>query len=201
MKTLSKISSSYARNNFGPIFRNTVVSLKPGQCVELGVLNGYSTVWMGLGLKHNAQFRYHEGHLDAYDIWEDYPYNHGSKGEVGKVLAEQGVDQYISLHHKDANEVHLLYEKDSIDLLHIDLSNTGDTFNSMVEKWHPLLRMMGVLMFEGGSVERDSIPWMVEAKASSIKKAIESNVIINSFYQYGTYDKFPSMSVFIKKGD
>ncbi len=201
MKTLSEIKSSYVKNNFGPIFRNTVISLRPAVCVELGVLNGYSTAWMGLGLKHNHRFHHHEGHLDAYDLWGDYPYNHGDKEEVEKLLAEYEINQYVSLHHKDATEVHPLYEDMSIDLLHIDISNTGDIFDFMVEKWHPKLRMMGVLLFEGGSTERDSIKWMVDAKALPIKYAIEKNVIINSFYQYGTYNKFPSMSVFIKKGD
>lgn len=196
-----KTISSYSENNFGPIFKNTVIAFKPRTCVELGVLNGYSSMWIGLGLQHNAKLHSLTGHLYSYDLWDDYPYNHGNKEDVEELLKKCGVDKYVSLFHKDAKEVHLLYTEKQVDILHVDISNTGDIFNFIVEKWHPLLTMSGVLLFEGGSMERDSISWMMETNSFPIKKAIEANPIINSFYQYGTYDKFPSLTVLIKKGE
>ncbi len=196
-----KVKSSYAENNFGPIFKNTVISFTPRTCVEIGVLHGYSSLWMGLGLKHNAEFQNHVGHLDSYDLWGDYKFNRGNQEEVQDLFARRGIDKYVSLFHKHANEVPTLYAREQVDLLHVDISNTGDIFNLIVEHWHPILTMGGILLFEGGSMERDLIPWMVETESASIRQAIESNTIINSFYQYGTYDKFPSLSVFIKKGD
>lgn len=198
---MEKVESSYAENNFGPIFRNTVISFIPHTCVELGVLHGFSSLWMGYGFKHNELYRNHIGHLNSYDLWEDYPYNHGNKEEVEKLLKDQEVDKYVTLFHKDAKEVHLLYGEKSVDILHVDISNTGEIFDFMVEKWHPILTMSGIILFEGGSVERDNISWMVDNKCLSIKEAIESNEIINSFYQYGTYNKFPSLTVLIKKGE
>ncbi len=193
--------SSYSENNYGPIFRNIVISFKPLVCVELGVLDGYSSLWIGSGLVHNALVHQFTGHLWSYDLWEDYPCKHGNMIEVQKELIEKGVGEYVSLLKGDANEVHLLQEAKSIDILHIDISNTGDIFNTMVKLWHSKLRMNGLLLFEGGSVKRDQIGWMKDSGSTSIKEAIETNKIINDFYQYETYDKFPSLSVFIKKGE
>lgn len=193
--------SSYLQNNYGPIFRNTVVSFKPHSCVELGVLDGYSAFWTALGLERNHIFHSHRGHLCCYDLWEDYPHNHGNEEKVKDILNSKGLLKYVSLKKADAFKVHEDYEKKSICQLHADLSNTGDIFNFMIDKWHPILRMSGLILFEGGSEERDNIEWMKKYNKSSIKKAIETNVIVNRFYQYGTYYNFPSLTVLIKKGE
>ena len=64
-----------------------------------------------------------------------------------------------------------------------------------------ILKINGVFLFEGGSEERDYEMWMLNYKFPSIKKAIESNEIVESFYQYEMYTKFPSLTVFTKKGE
>ena len=196
---METVKSSYAENNFGVVFQALVMQKTPITCVELGVLNGYSSLHIGLALKYNYDGV--EGHLHSYDLWEDYLYNHGNKDSVQDLLERNEISDYVSLYHADAMKVHELYEEKRVDLLHVDISNTGDTFNFMIEKWHPILKVNGLFLFEGGSKERDYTEWMIDYKFPSIKKAIESNKIVDSFYQYETYTKFPSLTVFTKKGE
>ena len=198
---MEEVKSSYAENNFGVVFKALVTQKMPITCVELGVLNGYSSLYIGLALKYNYKEHAIKGHLHSYDQWEDYPYNHGNKDSVQGLLERNEIDDYVSLYYADAMKVHELYKEKKVDLLHVDISNHGDTFNFMIEKWHPILKVNGLFLFEGGSEERDYIEWMIKYKFPSIKKAIESNEIVDSFYQYETYTKFPSLTVFTKKGE
>lgn len=195
------LKSSYKENNFGPVFRNTIITFIPHVVVELGVLNGYSTAWIAMGLDFNYLIRNHRGHLHAYDLWDDYAFSHGNKEKVEILLTEMNLMGYVSLCKSDAFEVYKTYGNRSVDILHVDLSNTGDIFDKIVKQWHPLLSMSGILLFEGGSEERDQVDWMIKYQKSSIRKAIAENKIINKFYQYGTYNKFPSLTVLIKKGE
>ncbi|KKM00082.1 hypothetical protein LCGC14_1398250 [marine sediment metagenome] len=196
---METVESSYAENNFGVVFETLVMQKMPITCVELGVLYGYSSLHIGLALKYNYDGV--EGHLHSYDLWEDYPYNHGNKDSVQGLLERNEIDGYVSLYHADAMKVHELYGEKQVDLLHVDISNHGDIFNFMMERWHPILKVNGVFLFEGGSEERDYKIWMLNYKYPSIKKAIETNEIVKSFYQYETYTKFPSLTVFTKKGE
>ncbi len=198
---MEEVKSSYAENNFGAMFKALVMQKMPITCVELGVLYGYSSLHIGLALKYNYKEHAIKGHLYSYDLWEDYPYNHGNKDDVQDLLKRKGIDNYVSLYHTDAMKVHELYIEKKVDLLHVDISNTGDTFNFIIKHWHSLMSMGGIIIFEGGSEERDNVLWMIDNKCLSIKKAIESNETVNSFYQYKTYNKFPSLSVFTKKGE
>ena len=198
---MEEVKSSYAKNNFGVVFKTLVMQKMPITCVELGVLYGYSSLHIGLALKYNYKEHAVKGHLYSYDLWEDYSYNHGNKDDVQDLFKRKGIDDYVSLYHVDAMKVHELYEEKQVDLLHVDISNTGDTFNFIMKHWHSLMSMGGIILFEGGSKERDYIEWMINYKFPSIKKAIESNKIVKSFYQYETYTKFPSLTVFTKKGE
>ena len=198
---MEEVKSSYSENNFGVMFKALVTQKIPITCVELGVLHGYSSLYIGLALKYNYKEHAIKGHLYSYDLWEDYSYNHGNKESVQNLLKRNEIDDYVSLHYADAMKVHELYGEKQVDLLHVDISNTGDTFNFIIKYWHSLISMGGIILFEGGSEERDYIEWMINYEFPSIKKAIESNEIINSFYKYKTYNKFPSLSVFTKKGE
>lgn len=195
------IKSSYAKNNFGPIFKNTIISFKPHVCVELGVLNGYSTFWTAFGLKHNHLIHFHRGHLHCYDLWEDYAFSHGDKKEVENLLEKNKVSEYVTLNHGNAFDIHSKWGNKSLGFLHVDISNDGETVKQIMENWHPKLSMGGLILFEGGSEERDKIEWMKKYNKKSIRKEINENKIINLFYQYGTYNKFPSLTIMVKKGE
>jgi hypothetical protein len=68
-----------------------------------------------------------------------------------------------------------------------------------MEIWHPKIGARGHIFIEGGSEERDNIEWMTKYGMPPIRKEINENPIINRYYQYGTYLKFPSVTVLFRK--
>jgi hypothetical protein len=120
--------------------------------------------------------------------------------EVQKLLVEARLSEFVTLYKKDAYEVYKDYEQESVCMLHVDISNDGDVLNKIMEQWHTKLSMGGMLLFEGGSAERDEIEWMKKYQKKPIKPVIESHEILNKWYIYATYNAFPSLSVFIRKG-
>jgi hypothetical protein len=197
--TLGIIRSSYIQNNYAPIFENTTKTFQPHKVVELGVLDGYSTIAIARGLRKAEEIHQHVSQFKAYDLWEDYQYKHGDMEEVQGRIDSEGLTNYVSLHRSDAFEVAEEYSDESVCLLHVDISNDGIVFNRIVEQWHKKLTMGGMLLFEGGSEERDNVDWMKKYDKKPIKPEIESNVVINDNYIYATYLAFPSLSVFIRK--
>lgn len=190
--------SSYIKNNYGPIFERTVEIFLPHQCVELGVLDGYSTLHIAKGIRNAKELSAHPVCFNAYDLWENYPYKHGTIEEVRKELFLNGLSEFVALHKRDAFTVHEDYDDHSVCFLHVDLSNDGEVLRKIVERWDDKLSFGGLMLFEGGSEERDEISWMKKYQKKSIKFEIESNPILNKKYIYATYNIFPSLSVFLK---
>lgn len=177
---------------------------QPANFVELGVLDGYSTLHIAKGIKWLHKHRGYMGKLDAYDLFEDYAYKHGQMGEVSDLLEENGVKEYVNLFKGDAYQAWANYPDPSpdvkgIEFLHIDISNTGKVIDEIMHLWHPKIAGRGLVLIEGGSEERDNVEWMQKYKGSSIKHEIETNPLINKYYQYGTYFKYPSITVLLKK--
>ena len=197
--------SSYIANNFGELLKQYVIAWQPSSFVELGVLDGYSTLSIAEGIKWLHQHRGYQGRLDAYDLFEDYQFKHGQKNEVEFLLNEYGVSEYVNLQKGDAYEVYKNYPDmvlDSvrgIEFLHIDISNTGETLRKIIDLWHPKIGQRGIILIEGGSQERDEVEWMKTYNMPSIKEELSTNPIINKYYQYGTYYNFPSITFLLRK--
>ena len=69
------------------------------------------------------------------------------------------------------------------DLLHLDISNDGDIISKMYDKYPN-----SKVIFEGGSIERDNIDWMVRYKKTKI-------TLIQTSCKYKIInDAFPSLS-------
>jgi len=185
--------TSYEQNNYGEVLFNTVQTFLPLCAVELGVLDGYSTFHIARGLKGSP------GHLDAYDLFDEYAYKHGNQAEVQKYLQSCKVEDYVTLKQGDAFEVHDNYQNGSVGFLHIDISNTGEIMNRLIDLWHPKIDVGGLICIEGGTVERDNVEWMREYHKGAIKTEIESNMIIKSSYVYATYLPFPGLTVCLRK--
>lgn len=191
--------SSYIKNNFGEVIREYILGWRPVSLVELGVLDGYSTMWIAEGLKIAGPLYGINSKLDAYDLFDDYQYKHGNKEEVQQMLNEKGLAEYVNLLQGDAYKVWDRYADKSIEFLHIDISNTGEVVRKIIELWHPKIHDKGLVLIEGGSSERDQVDWMIEHNMPSIKKEIETNDTINAYYIYGTYFRFPSLTVMVRK--
>jgi len=189
-----EIRSSYLHNNFGQVFLQTILAFPPYSIVEVGVLDGYSLLHMAIAIEKLGS----NVVIDAYDLWEDYEYNHGNMDDVKKLLSLRNVSHLVNLHKENAYKVHKKYENNMVDFLHFDISNDGDVFDFVMEKWTPKMRHCGLIFFEGGSEERDNVDWMVKYNKKPIRPAINSNKIANENYIYGTFSKFPSLTVMKK---
>jgi hypothetical protein len=193
------VYSSYTTNNYADIFRAIVSAYLPKVCVELGVLEGYSTVAIAEGLKANHEKGEREGHLYAYDLFEKYPYRHSTQEIVQGNIDRELLTEYVTLEEADAFEVADIYEDHSVNFLHVDLSNTGAIVRRVMSDWDKKMVMGGVICFEGGTEERDNIEWMKQYDAPPIKQELETNKIIEEKYVFGTYHRFPGMTCLLKK--
>lgn len=190
--------SSYEQNNFGEIFFSTVVTHKPIVCVELGILYGYSTCYLAEALKYNKKEFGLEGHLDAYDLFDDYAYKHGDKKEVEQLVKNKGLAEFVTILKGDAYGVHKKYSDNSVHLLHVDINNTAKTIKKIMELWDVKITQKSIILFEGGSEERDHVDWMIKYNKPPIKPEIEKNQIINANYTHKTHQKFPSLTILEK---
>jgi len=191
--------SSYIENGYDEVLKSYVLNWRPTTLVELGVLDGFSTLAIAEAVKEMNFLYQMTSKLDAYDLFEDYSFKHGSKEEVEKLATEKGLNDYVNVLKGDAYKVHELYPDDSVQFLHVDISNDGDVLRNILTIWEPKLIQRAIVLFEGGSDERDNIEWMVKYNKPSIKKEMETNKFINDNYIYGTYWAYPSLTVFLKR--
>jgi predicted O-methyltransferase YrrM len=186
--------SSYIKNDYGSLFSAIVRLREPSHLVELGVLNGYSTLHIAKALKENHKATGIKSVLAAYDLWEGYLFKRGDIEEVSNMLKEEGVVEYVLLLKGDAFEVYDNLPNGYVDFLHVDISNDGDKLRRIMELWNPKIAPKGTILLEGGSEERDKVDWMLKYNKAPIKPELESNEIIQNEYRYITYTKFPSVT-------
>ena len=191
--------SSYIENNYGEVLKAYILNWRPTTWVELGILDGYSTIAIAEAVKEMNFLYGMQSKLQAYDLFDDYEFKHGSKEEVKKLIADKSLTDCVDIIKGDAYKVHTDFSDDSVQFLHVDISNTGETLRTILENWAPKLIQRGLVLFEGGSVERDNNEWMTKYNKPSIKKEMETNKFINDNYIYGTYYPYPSLTVFLKR--
>jgi len=168
-----RIPSSYRKNNLGTTLYETVLSLKPLKIVEFGCLNGYSTVCMAMALKELG-----EGILTVYDLYEEYPYKHASRSEVWKNIEKYGLQDYVRLEKGDFYQ--WIRHPEPFDLLHVDISNDGDIIELLDRGLRH--RKGGVVLFEGGTKERDEVDWMIKYGKKAINSCPVNYKIINTAF-------------------
>ena len=191
--------SSYAQHNYADVFMAIVSASQPIACVELGVLEGYSTIAIASGLKKNFEKGGGLGHLHSHDLFESYEFRNSPKERTQKNIDDAGLGEFVTLYQANAFQVCDDYQDGSVHLLHIDISNTGDIVRTMMERWDKKMVQGGIILFEGGTEERDNVEWMLKYKKTPIKPEIENNEIIKEKYVFGTYMKFPGLTHLLKK--
>lgn len=175
------IESSYRENDLGRTFYDLVLEKKPKKIVEWGVLYGYSTVAMAMALDDLG-----EGHITGYDLFEDYAFKHSTKEQTQANIDRYGVSGFVTLMQGDFDS--WIKDPEPFDLLHVDISNKGDTIARLYEAVKDRVAEGATVIFEGGaSGDRDEIPWM---KKYDFPKITESGV------PYRVLDpRFPSVSI------
>jgi predicted O-methyltransferase YrrM len=149
------IDSSYRENDLGRFIYNSVIRLKPKKVVEFGTLNGYSAVAIAMGLRDNGF-----GKLYAYDLWEKYPYKSAQQEKCRENIERYSLENLVVLGQVDFKE--WLKNPEDFDLLHIDISNTGDVIKTAVNALRHKISEGSTIIFEGGSSSRDNVEWMVK---------------------------------------
>jgi predicted O-methyltransferase YrrM len=175
------IESSFQKNNLGQTLYDFVLEKKPKKIVEWGTLYGYSTVAMAMALDELG-----EGHITAYDLFEDYPYKHSTMERTQSNIDRYGVSKYITLKHGNFDD--WIKDPEPFDLLHVDISNHGDTITRLYAGVKDRVAAGATVLFEGGAPgERDEIPWMIKY---NFPKITDSGV------PYRVIDaRFPSISI------
>jgi hypothetical protein len=131
-------------NAIGKVLYDAVLEQSAKEIVDVGILHGYSTVCLAMAAKQTG------GKVYAYDLFEDYQYNSPNKEQTRQNFIRYGVEDIIVMKKLSLDD--WLKTKQQFDILHIDVSNTGETIQKVYEhfKGSP-----GRVFFEGGSASRD----------------------------------------------
>lgn len=149
------IESSYKENDLGRSLYNLVLERKPKKIIEWGTLYGYSSIAMAMALDELG-----EGLIIGYDLFEDYEFKHSRIEDTQENLEQYGVAKYVTL--KKGNFDEWLKNPEPFDLLHVDISNKGDIIARLYVAVKDQIDNGSIVVFEGGSQERDDVEWMVK---------------------------------------
>jgi hypothetical protein len=164
--------------------------LRPQRCLELGVLEGFSLLAAASALRDNEY-----GHITGYDLFEMYPFRYAAFRDVQTRCRNAGLDRYITLHQAAADEA--LARHAEVDFLHIDLSNDGATFRTLFSRWAP--KVTQAIVLEGGSPERDGVPWMQEYGRPSIEDALKDLRTTQLDWDFAVIDPLPSLTIAVRR--
>ncbi len=180
--------SSYEKNNYGELFYSLMRIYQPEKVVELGTKAGYSAYHTARGLVENKK-----GTLHCYDLWEKYEFNSVKKSVAKKNL--QKFKDMVTLTQRNAIDVYKEYKE--IDILHVDLSNEGGILEQIIPAW--IGKVGKLIIIEGGSKERDNLPWMIQYKKKPIAQWLTDFSQKRSDIEYITFEPFPSVTLIRKK--
>ena len=137
-----------------PILYEVVKTIEPKKIVELGTGKGTTTVTMALACKENNI----DVTINSYDMWEDVYW--GSYHNTLDNFKRWGVLEYINLYEKDF--YNWLKTDEKFDLLYFDIDNNGNNLLELYDKIQPQIENGSVVIFEGGSEVRDTVPQMYD---------------------------------------
>ena len=190
---IERLWSSYKHRGYGHLFYGLVRHLRPQRCVELGVLQGFSLLTVGAALRANGV-----GRLEGFDLFEDYPYHHEPCARVTERIEQFDLGRWVTIHRMDALEAHRHVDAE-VDLLHVDLSNTGDTYRAVFERWAD--RVRGLILLEGGGAERDRVEWMIKYRKPAMAEAITELRAHYQGWQIVVLEPYPSLTVAVRTPD
>lgn len=200
---LESVESSYRASNLGFLLYGLVRAHVPGLVVELGTYQGYSALHFAAALRDNENI---DSRLQLIDLWDRYPYRHSSIEVAQRNFKRNNLldlpNCEICFSDGDAFQSVSDFANGSIDILHIDVSNTGDKLRQLLELWTPKMSRgpNSLIIAEGGSKERDKVSWMVEHQMSPIQNLLSSQWLAER-YSHFCFQPFPSLCVFRYRDD
>lgn len=187
---IMELQSSYNVNtlSFEHMFQTLITAVNPKLVVEFGILNGFS-------LQCFADLCSNDCQIHAYDIFDKFDGN-GAKREVVNNMFKQFSN--IKIDELDFYEGFEKYKNNSIDILHIDIANNGDVYRFVIDKYLDKLSDNGVIILEGGSVERDNVEWMNKYNKPKINPFLKELMSKRKDLIVSIIDVFPSMTLIRK---
>ena len=179
------MKSSYRQNNYGLLFEALASIHKPNLIVECGVLNGYSLLYLARGAR--------SARVVGIDLFEDYEFKHGDAHDIADAAYREGL--FVELWKQDALQAAAEFEDESVGILHIDISNDGLTLPITFGGWFPKVKKDGIIIFEGGSEERDNVEWMKKYEKRPIREFKENWRDLKERCEFVTLVPFPSLTI------
>ena len=182
------IRTSYNLNdlNYGDLIACLTTIIKPKKIVEIGILDGFS-------LKKFVNYSSEETKVYAYDLFEEFNGNHSNKDFVTNIFKQ---NKNVIIEQGNFYDLYKNLDDNDIDILHIDIANNGDVLDYVMQNYFNKIKKSGVIIFEGGSNERDNIEWMIKYNNPNI------NEIINKYIEKGhnikTFGILPSITLITK---
>lgn len=171
----NNMQSSYTRNGFGEIFDGMAFVQRPKLTVEIGVLEGYSAYHLNKWSER----------LVLLDLFDQCTFKHAHFEDVVEKFPDAEV-KYFDFYRDPC-------QYKNIDLLHIDIANTGDTYRRFLAEWYPNLAPGGIALLEGGSEERDNFWWMKAFNKTPIAEGLHAFAMAG--IQFQVMQKFPSLTI------
>lgn len=190
MINITDMDSSYIKNKYGEFLYALIKSNFgsfdgcPGKFVEFGCLSGYSSCYIAKAIKDLKLNR----KLYCYDLFEDYQFKRCNIETFKTNLNRNRIYNF------EAIKTNVFSLKDDLKyaFVHIDISNDGDKLEQLFNKIHKNLYKESLIVFEGGSKERDKIEWMIKYNKKPIKDFIKKYQYKYSFF---TINPFPSLTM------
>ena len=189
VEATKNLKSSYSTNNYGAFFY-ALGKMNFFDFYEIGVLEGFAIANYALGSDVSS------AKIIGVDLFEGYEYNSYSKCHVMEQLNKLGLGKKVRLVQEDGLTYLNSNLKDidfSKSMLHLDVSNHGE----LIESFTSVISYFNFIVFEGGSKERDLVPWMNKYQKKSLRKSLYNFAEENS-YNLIQLPLFPSITVCIK---
>lgn len=152
--------------------------------VEFGILDGYSLDRFARNSPETAE-------ILAYDIFDNFNGNHANKDKVIDMFSSY---PNVKIEYGDFYKMHESFEDESIDILHVDIANNGDVAEYLFKHYRQKLKPSGVVLFEGGSEDRDNVEWMLKYEKPPIQSVLKKYVLTDKVYVC-TIGKLPSITI------
>lgn len=179
--------SSYHQEKFSKVFKALCFTQNPKRIVEFGILDGYSLDCFLDSASEDCL-------IEAYDLFEDFPYNAANFGNISNKYSN------VPTNRLKINKGDIFNSPDfignEIDIIHVDVANDGKVYEFCINNLLPLLSKDGILIMEGGSEERDNCEWMIKYNKPKIREILfkhENDLDIKVF------SEFPSMTLIKNK--
>ena len=185
----SEIDSSYSKNSYAVLFYFLASYFSPKIITELGVLGCYSIIPLAFGSQNNNQ----TFSINGYDLFEDYSYKSFSYKDALQRIDSFSLKDSIFLEKFDVYSEGFIEEIiQTSDLTHIDLSHDGKMFERILTS---KIKDDGIIIMEGGSVERDNVEWMQAYSATKISPVLEKYSTIRDDLLISVIEEMPSVTV------